>query len=178
MNLSGSCLPANLPHLPNLHLKVPRFGMTSSLLYCCIPWSAQEKFNQTPPRPVSFHSMARCDGAGRHIAIALLAATATRCLASAAIHNIRADLPIQVGCFATPEPLDNQGSYKYQSSGYCSGICTSLNQGVVGLSDGNVCWCGDELPPLESKVLDSKCNTPCQGYGLETCTSVLVTSFQ
>lgn len=33
----------------------------------------------------------------------------------------------------------------------------------MGLSDGENCWCGDLLPPLESKVDDKKCNTPCSG---------------
>ena len=114
--------------------------------------------------------MARFDGAGRLVALAFLTATVTtRTLALAAIHNARDTPPILVGCFSTSVPLESQGIYKYQSSGYCSGICTSLNDGVVGLSNGNECWCGHEMPPLESKVLDSRCNTPCQGYGLETC---------
>lgn len=84
--------------------------------------------------------------------------------------NVR-DAPVLVGCFSSSKPLQNQGTYKYQSSGYCSGICTSRNQGVVGLSNGNTCWCGNELPAADTKVLDARCNTPCQGYGIEDCTS-------
>ena len=83
----------------------------------------------------------------------------------------RSDVPVLVGCFSSSEPLENQGTYKYQSSGYCSGICTSRDDGVVGLSNGNTCWCGSMLPPEDTRVLDSKCSTPCQGYGVETCTS-------
>ena len=92
--------------------------------------------------------------------------------AQAAKNDISArSAPVLVGCFSSSKPLSNQGTYKYQSSGYCSGICTSRNQGVVGLSNGNNCWCGSELPAADTKVLDARCNTPCQGYGIEDCTS-------
>ena len=113
--------------------------------------------------------MTHLHGAGRLGALALLSATAfTHFVTPTVIHQVR-DAPLLVGCFSSSQPLSRMGTYKYQSSGYCSGICTSRNQGVVGLSNGNVCWCGDELPPVTAQVLDSKCSTPCQGYGIEDC---------
>jgi len=42
---------------------------------------------------------------------------------------------------------------------------------VLGLGNGTDCWCGDKLPPKNSKVADTQCNTPCSGYGQNFCGS-------
>lgn len=39
----------------------------------------------------------------------------------------------------------------------------------MALTGGSTCYCGDELPALDNEVDDSNCNSPCQGYDLETC---------
>jgi len=74
------------------------------------------------------------------------------------------------GCFSSSSGLSDQGSYTYQTSGYCQPICAKANQAVLGLSGGSDCWCGDVLPPADSKVDDSKCDSPCNGYDKENCT--------
>lgn len=73
------------------------------------------------------------------------------------------------GCYSSPGPLKDQGSWQFQSQGYCKDLCTKLLKPVLATTRGSNCYCGDLLPPLSSKVPDSKCNTKCFGYDLETC---------
>ncbi|MCJ1224111.1 hypothetical protein MMC12_000754 [Toensbergia leucococca] len=73
------------------------------------------------------------------------------------------------GCFSSSSPMQDQGSYEYQSSGYCQKICVTLGKAVMGTTMGSNCWCGDELPPADSQVSDSECNTPCYGYNKANC---------
>jgi len=73
------------------------------------------------------------------------------------------------GCYSSSAGLTDQGSYMYQTSGYCQPICVKQDQAVLGLSGGSNCWCGDTVPPASSKVDDSSCNTPCNGYDKENC---------
>lgn len=39
----------------------------------------------------------------------------------------------------------------------------------MALTGGSTCYCGDELPALDNQVDQTNCNSPCQGYDLETC---------
>lgn len=73
------------------------------------------------------------------------------------------------GCYSSSNGLTDQGSYTYQTSGYCQPICVKQNKAVLALSGGSDCWCGDTLPPADSKVDDTKCDTSCNGYGSEDC---------
>ncbi|KAF2864195.1 WSC-domain-containing protein [Piedraia hortae CBS 480.64] len=73
------------------------------------------------------------------------------------------------GCYSSSGSLDDQGPYMYQTSGYCQPICLKKNNAVLGLSGGSDCWCGDTLPPANTKVDDSKCDSPCNGYGSDKC---------
>ncbi|KAK0256825.1 Protein SLG1 [Friedmanniomyces endolithicus] len=72
-------------------------------------------------------------------------------------------------CYSSSAGLTDQGSFEYQTSSYCQNICVKQNQAVLGLSAGSDCWCGDTLPPASSKVDDSSCNKPCNGYGSQMC---------
>ncbi|KAF2100122.1 hypothetical protein NA57DRAFT_65882 [Rhizodiscina lignyota] len=74
-----------------------------------------------------------------------------------------------VGCFATPTPLVDHGSYEFQSSGNCQKVCYELQQPVMGLTSGTNCSCGPLLPPKDSQVDDDKCSTGCAGYDKESC---------
>jgi cell wall integrity and stress response component len=76
------------------------------------------------------------------------------------------------GCYATSVPLIDHGGYTYQTSGNCQRICYTLQNNVMGLGNGTDCWCGDMLPPANAKVSDDKCNTPCAGFGTDTCKSI------
>ena len=63
----------------------------------------------------------------------------------------------------------DQGSWTYQSPGYCQKTCVELNKPVMGTTMGSNCWCGSLLPPSDTKVSDSKCNSPCNGYDKDMC---------
>ncbi|KAL8797569.1 MAG: hypothetical protein Q9195_000386 [Heterodermia aff. obscurata] len=73
------------------------------------------------------------------------------------------------GCFSSSKPLSDQGSWTYQSPGYCQGLCVKLQKAVMGTTSGSNCFCGDQLPVASSKVSDSKCDTPCFGYDKDNC---------
>ncbi|KAF1351981.1 hypothetical protein BDV97DRAFT_136047 [Delphinella strobiligena] len=74
-----------------------------------------------------------------------------------------------VGCFNSSKPMTDQGSYTYQTSGYCQQVCYNVSAPAMGLYSGSNCYCGDSLPAENDKVDDSSCDTPCQGYGQDDC---------
>jgi cell wall integrity and stress response component len=74
-----------------------------------------------------------------------------------------------VGCFSTPEPMTDQGSYIFQSDGNCQAVCLGLGNSVMGLVNGTNCWCGNLLPPLNSVADNSSCSTPCSGTDVRMC---------
>jgi len=113
-----------------------------------------------------------------YAAYALSALTLCASLTSAHVHGPSAlggrlgkRTPVMTysGCYSSSTGLSDQGSYTYQTPSYCQPICVAKNQAVFGLSQGSNCWCGDELPPASSKVDDSNCNAPCNGYGQDDC---------
>jgi cell wall integrity and stress response component len=74
-----------------------------------------------------------------------------------------------IGCFSTPEPMSDQGSYIFQSDGNCQAVCLGLGNTVMGLVNGTSCWCGNLLPPLNSVADNSSCSTPCSGTDIRLC---------
>jgi cell wall integrity and stress response component len=74
-----------------------------------------------------------------------------------------------IGCFSTPEPMIDHGPGDFQATGNCQPICWALGMPVMGLVNGTSCWCGTQYPPEDTKVDDSMCNTPCNGYDPEMC---------
>lgn len=77
---------------------------------------------------------------------------------------------VELGCYATGTPLENHGPFLYQSPGNCQLVCLQFNKNVMGVSDGENCWCGDMIPPKESKVDNSLCDTGCGGDNNTMCT--------
>ncbi len=73
------------------------------------------------------------------------------------------------GCYSSSNPLSDQGSWTYQSPGYCQQKCVAMNKPVMGTTKGLNCWCGDLLPDASSKVSDPQCNTKCQGFDKDMC---------
>lgn len=73
------------------------------------------------------------------------------------------------GCFSSSEPMQDQGSYMYQSTGYCQQLCAGLGKAVMATTAGSNCWCGDLLPAASSKVTEDTCNSPCNGYNKQNC---------
>lgn len=74
-----------------------------------------------------------------------------------------------MGCYSSYQPLVDYGSYIYQSTGNCQRVCVGLKKQVMALVNGESCYCGDLLPAKDTKVDDTECNTPCNGYNLATC---------
>lgn len=73
------------------------------------------------------------------------------------------------GCYSSSNGLQFQGTYMYQSQGYCQQQCVNQNKPVMGLTNGGDCWCGDLLPPQDTGTDDSKCSMPCLGFGQQPC---------
>lgn len=73
------------------------------------------------------------------------------------------------GCYSSSTGLSKYDTYLYQTSGWCQPKCVAKNAAVLATSNGDECWCGNELPPSSDKVDDGKCNTPCTGFGSEDC---------
>jgi cell wall integrity and stress response component len=74
-----------------------------------------------------------------------------------------------IGCFSSGGLLVDQGSYTYQTAGYCQCQCATLNKAVMATYKGSDCYCGDLLPPTDSVASNSSCNSPCQGYDTADC---------
>jgi len=77
--------------------------------------------------------------------------------------------PTYEGCFTISDALTDQGSYTFQTLGWCQPWCVRQNKSILGLSNGTNCWCGDAMPPSSQKVDDANCNTNCVGYPQQTC---------
>ena len=76
---------------------------------------------------------------------------------------------VNIGCFSSAGPLADQGSYTFQSAGYCQCQCVTLNKAVMATTKGSDCYCGDLLPPTDTVASNSSCNSPCNGYGAANC---------
>ncbi|KAF1956706.1 hypothetical protein CC80DRAFT_504527 [Byssothecium circinans] len=83
--------------------------------------------------------------------------------------KVAASAMATAGCFSTGTPLEDHGPGPFISSGECQQICLGLKKDVLGLSEGNHCWCGDMLPPLDSMVANSSCSTTCAGTSEDIC---------
>ncbi|KAK5061196.1 hypothetical protein LTR84_007738 [Exophiala bonariae] len=103
------------------------------------------------------------------IALALtLALTAAPVMAQSA--TIAPGAIQTLGCYSDPGPgLTEFGDATGQSSGYCRDNCTNLAQPVMAITGGVTCYCGNELPALDTLVDPDNCNVKCMGYGLEDC---------
>ena len=75
-----------------------------------------------------------------------------------------------LGCYTSLDnTFVNQGSYTFQTSGYCQIICTNQFKNVMATSQGSNCWCGDHIPAQSAITSNSSCNSPCNGYDQEDC---------
>ncbi|PYI15725.1 putative WSC domain protein [Aspergillus japonicus CBS 114.51] len=73
------------------------------------------------------------------------------------------------GCYSSSTPLEDQGSYTYQSNGYCQKLCLKDNYAVFALHNKQDCLCGNELPASSDKVSDDECNLSCAGWPSVMC---------
>lgn len=75
-----------------------------------------------------------------------------------------------LGCYTSLDSsFVDQGSYTYQTSGYCQILCTNQFKNVMATSQGSNCWCGDHIPAQTAETSNSTCNSPCNGYDQEDC---------
>lgn len=96
-------------------------------------------------------------------------------LLTAMVHASAPAAPLQKravtyeGCYSSSTPLDisAQGTYEYQSSGNCGTQCKG--SAVYAMTEGDSCWCGDQLPALSDKVQKSDCDMTCTGYPSDIC---------
>ncbi|KAL3470537.1 hypothetical protein BJX99DRAFT_47956 [Aspergillus californicus] len=74
-----------------------------------------------------------------------------------------------IGCFSSSKPLKDQGSYEYQSNGYCMNLCYNNGNSVFGLFNKDHCFCGDTLPVKSDLVDDDNCNRGCAAWPTVMC---------
>lgn len=74
------------------------------------------------------------------------------------------------GCFSSWGNLIFNSTPEFNSKSACAfDICYAGKFTVAASSAGNECYCGTEYPPEDTLADDSKCDTPCPGYGLQAC---------
>ncbi|KAJ0117375.1 hypothetical protein N8I77_006738 [Diaporthe amygdali] len=74
------------------------------------------------------------------------------------------------GCFSSWGNLIFNSTPSFNSKSACAvDICYAGGFKVAATTGGNQCYCGNEYPPKDTVVDDSKCDTPCPGYGLQAC---------
>lgn len=74
------------------------------------------------------------------------------------------------GCFSSWGNLIFNSTPSFNSKSACAvDICYAGGFQVAATTGGNQCYCGNEYPPKDSVVDDSKCDVPCPGYGLQAC---------
>jgi len=97
--------------------------------------------------------------------LALVAVTLFIAVSNATDDN----LPSQ-GCFSSTFGLTLAGSTDiYTSKGSCSGLCIANGSTVFGLTNSTWCYCGTTIPPVDTKVTNSSCNTGCPGFPADKC---------
>lgn len=72
------------------------------------------------------------------------------------------------GCYSSSDGSAKNSSIKFNSKGACQTVCLPTGAAVLSVQETD-CYCGDELPPKDSLVDDSKCSAICPGYGVEKC---------
>lgn len=83
--------------------------------------------------------------------------------------TVRVSAMSTMGCFATGVPLEDHGKGNFVTAGSCQQICVQLDKNVLGLSDGERCWCGDKFPPKDTKIDNKKCTSMCSGDDTTVC---------
>lgn len=74
-----------------------------------------------------------------------------------------------LGCYSDAGTLVQDNTNTFQTSGRCQPVCGNKGHAVMAIIGGSTCYCGDILPPLDAEVDQSKCNSPCQGFGQQMC---------
>jgi cell wall integrity and stress response component len=73
----------------------------------------------------------------------------------------------RVDCYSEVPGYKNNGTYTWQTDGYCQRQCVNLGYPVMALHDGLECLCGDEIPPNATKT--TGCDSACSGFPSHLC---------
>lgn len=106
------------------------------------------------------------------IATALPAYAATATSANLEEPSAAPTLGAQIvqGCFNSWGNLIFNSTPDFNTKSACAvDLCYAGGFKVAATSGGNQCYCGNEYPPKNSLVDDSKCDVPCPGYGVQAC---------
>jgi cell wall integrity and stress response component len=110
--------------------------------------------------------------------MSLATAFVTILMASTSHAFLGAQKPTYQGCYSSNQGLKHNDTNIYQSSGHCGDQCDAIGKVVMAMTGGNECLCGDAMPPLSSKVDDSKCSATCVGYPGDNCMFSILISFK
>lgn len=89
-------------------------------------------------------------------------------LSAALIQPATARIGGYEGCFNSVANYTQTGSYIYQSDGYCVSTCKGKGLAIAA-TQGQLCACGQGVPPAALKVADTQCGNTCPGYPYENC---------
>lgn len=79
------------------------------------------------------------------------------------------------GCFTSRGNLKYHSYEQYNSLAKCGhDVCAQEGYMVAASVNSYDCYCGNEYPPLDTQVDDSKCTAPCGGFPYEACKLSLV----
>lgn len=99
---------------------------------------------------------------------ALFAASSLLLLAPSPVNAITYNASTHVDCYSSlPSDFIDNGTWTYQSSGYCQEQCVPLGYSVMAMTKGNDCWCGNELPANSTKT--DTCTETCVGWQGDAC---------
>ncbi|KAL4783725.1 hypothetical protein BJX76DRAFT_357746 [Aspergillus varians] len=73
-----------------------------------------------------------------------------------------------LGCFSGPGAFENQGSFTFQSVGYCIDLCDKASFNYAALQSDD-CWCGNADPVQADLTSDKTCDSVCAGYATDIC---------
>ncbi|KAE8354267.1 hypothetical protein BDV28DRAFT_89180 [Aspergillus coremiiformis] len=73
-----------------------------------------------------------------------------------------------ISCYNDLGHLAASQSSQYQSVALCEQTC-SRDKKLIWATQGEQCYCGDELPPAEAQISHRACSTRCPGYPGEYC---------
>lgn len=99
---------------------------------------------------------------------ALFAASSLLLLAPSPVNAITYNASTHVDCYSSlPSNFIDNGTWTYQSSGYCQERCVPMGYSVMAMTNGNDCWCGNELPANSTKT--DTCTDTCDGWQADAC---------
>lgn len=100
------------------------------------------------------------------------------CLAAAEPNPLTEDIApralkalVNKGCYkAVGASMEQKNKDTFQSYGECQKTCVEkYKKGVMALTKGLYCWCGDKLPKSDAKTDKDECNKKCGGFDKDKC---------